>query len=127
MPSLCENIKKKYEHLIKLTAQFTIKYAEAKRSGDLQDLKRLRKDLETARYALLEHLVVFSVPDAKNPYHEALMKAGLEAGETEEQQETILDISKEVQRQLTLYRETRDHYQKPCLEEWVKDITDNKH
>ena len=126
MPSLCEDLKTKYEHLIKLTAEFTARYSNAKDSGDLGEVRRLRKDLEAARGDLIDHIFIITVPDAKNPYHKALLEAGLDPTKTQEQQEITIDIPKEIERQLAVYKEARDASGNPCLQEWVKDITENQ-
>lgn len=126
MPSLCQNLKESYEHLTKLTAEFTAKYHAVKEAGDLSEVKRLRKGLEAARDALLEQLALFVVPNAKNPHREALIEAGLDPSKTKERQETRLDLRKEIERQLSVYRDVRDKDGKPLLEEWVKDITEKE-
>ncbi len=126
MPSLCQNIKTSYEHLQSLTLEFTTKYHAVKDSGTLQEVKVLRKELEGARDALLEQLAFFVVPNAINPYHEALLEAGLEAEKTTERQETRLDLRKEIARQLAVYRVAKNKDGHPLLEEWVKDIQENE-
>lgn len=126
MPSLCEDLKTSYEHLTKLTAEFTAKYLAVKDSDDLGEVRTLRKELEVARDALLEQLPLFVVPNAKNPYHEALLEAGLDPSKTKERQEMRVDIRKEIQRQLSVYKEARDSQDRPLPEEWVKNIVENE-
>ncbi len=126
MPSLCQNLQTSYAHLRTLTDEFTTEYARVKDSGDLTEVRQLKRTLEEARDALLEQLCVFKVPDATNPYHEALLEAGLEADKTTERQETRLDLRKEIARQLAVYREAKDEEGRPVLEEWVKDIQENE-
>ncbi len=126
MPSLCQNIKTSYEHLQNVTLEFTAKYDAVKESGDLREVKMLRKNLEIVREALFEQIAFFIVPNATNPYHKALLEAGLELTKTAERQETRLDLRKEITRQLSVYRETKDEKGRPALEGWVKDIQENE-
>ncbi len=125
MPSLCQNIKISYERLQSLTLEFTTKYHAVKDSGNLQEVKVLRQELEVARDALLEHLALFVVPNAINPYHEALLEAGLEADKTMKREDIRLDLRKEISRQLLVYREAQNEAGRPVLPEWVKDIQEN--
>jgi hypothetical protein len=126
MPSLCQNLKTSYNHLTKLTAEFTAKYHAVKDAGDLEEVKALRKSLEQARDALLEHLSFFIVPNARNPYHEALLEAGLKPAKTKERQETRLDLRKEIERQVSVYKVVQNKKGRPLLRDWVKDIVDNE-
>ena len=126
MPSFCQDLKTSYQHLQRLTAEFTAKYSDAKESGDLREVRRLQKTLEAAKDILIDHIIVVTVPDAKNLYYDALLEAGLDPAKTQEQQEMTIDIRKEIQRQLEVYREAKDDAGNPCLTEWVKDITENQ-
>ena len=125
MPSFCHNLSSNYERLRTLTDEFTMQYERVRDSGDLAEVRRLKIGLEEARDALLEQLGIFRVPDAMNPYHEALLVADLDQSETKERQEMVLDIRKEILRQLALYREVTDSTGTPILQEWVDDITKN--
>ncbi len=125
MPSLCQNISSYYAHLRSLTEAFTITYAQVRDSGDLREVRRLKTQLEEARMALFEQLMVFVVPDATNPYHEALLEAGLDPKKTAEQQDTIIDIRLEIRRQLMLYSQEKDLNHQPVLQAWLDDINEN--
>ena len=126
MPSLCHNLSSHYAHLRTLTAEFTTAYEQVKDSGDLREVRKLKKKLEVARDSLLEQLCIFRVPDAINPYHEAMLAAGLDATKTQEKQDMILDIREEIQRQLAHYRTVIDSDNAPVLQDWIDDITQNK-
>ena len=128
MSSLCHNIKTSYERLQTLTAGFTQEYKEAKASGDLTAVKQFKKELEAARDALRKELLVFVVSDARNPYREALLEAGLTDTDalTAERQEMIINIPEEIKRQTALYTECKDKDGKPTLTEWVTDITNRQ-
>lgn len=70
----------------------------------------------------------FIVPEAQNPYREALLKAGCpESDLTAETREVTLDIHREILRQLAIYNECVDSHGHPHLPEWIKDIEDNQH
>ncbi len=125
MPSFCHNLSSHYAHLRTLTDEFTMTYERVKDSGDLTEVRRLKIQLEEARDALTEQLGIFRVPDAMNPYHEALLVAGLDQNETHERQEMTVNIREEIRRQLQLYREVTDSNDQPVLEEWINDITQN--
>ena len=126
MPSLCQNLHTSYLHLRTLTDAFTTTYERVKDSGDLTEVRRLKTQLEEAREALLVQLTTIVVPHATNPYHEALLEAGLEATKTMEQEDIRLDLRKEIQRQLSVYQEAKNREGHPLLEAWVKDIQENE-
>ncbi len=123
---MCQNLITSWEHLQKLTADFAVQYRAVKDAGDLTKVKELKKNLESARSALLEQLTLFVVSDAPNPYHSALIDAGLESHEVPKQKEMIVDIRQEIQRQCTIYNEVKGATGCSLLEEWVNNIQDNK-
>ena len=127
MPSLCQNLKTNYDRLQTLTLEFVPQYAAVKASGDLTKIKRLKKKLEQARDALREHLLVFVVPDSLNPYREALKEAGLSGPATAEKKEVTINIPEEISTQCAVYAEVKDASGKPVLQDWVSDISNNKH
>ena len=122
MSSFCHNLSSHYAHLRTLTDEFTMTYERVRDAGDLTEVRRLKIGLEEARNALLEQLGIFVVPDARNPYHEALLDAGLDVGETREQQDMVVDIREEIQRQLAVYRELRHQSGSLVLQAWIDDI-----
>ena len=101
-------------------------YERVKDTGDLIEVRRLKVQLEQARESLLEQLFVFRVPDAINPYHIALLTAGLGQSETRIRQDMVVDIRQEIQGQLAVYREVIDSDGQPILKAWVDDITQSK-
>ncbi len=103
-----------------------MKYEQVKDSGDLTEVRKLKTKLDEVRDSLTEQLFVFRVPDAHNPYHEALMDAGLESYEVREKKEIMIDIRQEIQRQLILYREATDSDDMPVLQAWMDDIMQNE-
>ena len=128
MPSLCQDLKSNYDRLQTLTVEFVPRYAAVRATGDLTEIKRLKKKLEQARDALREHLLVFIVPDSLNPYREALKEAGLtdtDAGMAE-RQETVINIPEEIERQTAVYAACKDRDGKPVLTEWVKNIKEQQ-
>ncbi|MEK7211132.1 MAG: hypothetical protein AAB731_00695 [Patescibacteria group bacterium] len=56
MPSQCAQLKTEYEQLKTLKAEFALEYAKVRESGDLREIKKLKKELEQARDALKEKL-----------------------------------------------------------------------
>ncbi len=126
MPSFCHNLSSHYAHLRTLADAFTTEYERVKDAGDLTDVRKLRDRLEEARDSLLEPLCVFRVPDAKNPYHEALLEAGLDPNETQEREEMMVDIREEIKRQLAVYREVTDATGQPILQDWIKNISEDE-
>ena len=126
MPSLCHNLSSHYAHLRTLTDAFTTQYDRVKDSGDLTEVRKLKVQLEEAREALAELLFIFRVPYATNPYHEALLIAGLDRTITQEKQDVIVDIRQEIIRQLEVYREAKDAGGKPLLQDWITNISENE-
>ncbi len=126
MPSLCHHLSSHYAHLRTLTDAFTTEYERVKETGDLTEVRKMKIKLEEARESLLEQLCIFRVPDAINPYHKALLTAGLDTKKTRERKEMIVDIREEIQRQLERYREVLDSNNKPFLQAWMDDITKNE-
>ncbi|MBP6945026.1 hypothetical protein KBD61_01135 [Patescibacteria group bacterium] len=126
MSSPSQNLTTNYERLTKLTAELAVECAREKDAGGLTGVGTRRKDLEVAREALLAEVAVFVVPHAVNPYHEALLEAGLESAKTNERQETRLDLRKEIARQVSLYRGAKNEEGHAFLEEWVKNIVENE-
>ena len=126
MPSFCHNLSSHYAHLRTLTDEFETQYERVRDSGDLSEVRKLKIKLEEAREALLEQLCLFNVPDSFNPYHVALLEAGLDMTETRARQEMRVDIREEIQRQLAVYREVLDDFHTPALQEWIDDITKNE-
>ena len=126
MPSLCQNIKSHFEHLQNLTADFTVQYRAVKDSGDLTEVRKLKIQLEEARDSLLEQLCIFRVPDAINPYYDALRVAGLDRNETHLRQETKVNIRQEISRQLAVYRQAKDADGQSLLQDWITDISENE-
>ncbi len=127
MPSFCHDLASRYAHLRTLTEEFTTQYERVKETGDLTEVRDLRVQLKEAREALFEQLTMFVVPDATNPYHEALLEAGLDPNETQERQEMIVDIRQEIKRQLAVYREPKDADGRPLMQDWITNITENKY
>ncbi len=126
MPSLCHNLSSHYAHLRTLTDEFTTAYERVKDSGNLTEVRRLKRKLEEARDSLAEQIFVFRVPDAINPYHEALLEAGLDPNVTQERQEMIVDIRQEIIRQLTVYREAKNSDGHPVMQDWITNISENQ-
>lgn len=126
MPPFCQRLKDSYEHLQKLTVDFTAKYHAVRETGDLTEVKRLRLDLERARREFIEQLATFTVPGALNPYYVALRVAGLDQDKTSERKEMRINIGEEIKKQLAVYAGAVDADGQPTLNEWIKDITDNE-
>ena len=126
MPSFCHNLSAHYAHLRTLTDAFTTQYERVKDSGDLTEVRRLKIQLEEAREAVLEQLCVFQVPNAINPYHEALLEAGIDPNKTQKREEITINIREEIERQLALYGEVLDADDMADLQPWMDDIILNK-
>lgn len=126
MPSFCQNLKTNYERLQVLADAFVVEYALVKDSGDFTQVKILKKELEEARDAFLEPIILFVVPDAHNPYHEGLLAAGVDPKKIKEKAEVTLDIRQEIQQQVDFYGNVKDKDGKPVLQAWIDDITKNE-
>lgn len=126
--SLCQQLKESYETLQAKTADFLPRYAGAKDTGDLTEVKHLKKDLEMARDALREQLLVFVVPNAANPYREALLEAGISGTEAlvAEKKDIVVNIEEEIEKQTARYAECKDKDGKPALATWGADIISHK-
>ncbi len=126
MSSMCQNIKTSYEHLTMLTVEFTNKYQEVKEGGDLREVKVLRKSLEAARDAFLKHFALFHIPQATDPYYEALKEQDTGPRKIQRYSEIRLDLRHEIRRQLAIYAEAKDLSGHSLLQEWVNDISENE-
>lgn len=126
MLSFCRYLKASYERLQTLTAVFQAKYAEVRDSGDLSEVRGLRIKIEEAKEAILKLVTLFSVPKSLNPYYEALRAAGLNQRKTRKEEEIALDIRQEIERQLAIYAQVKDADGQPVLNDWIKDIEENK-
>lgn len=126
MPSLCQSLKISHENLQRLWIDFVRLY-KRRDAHDLQELRALRKKSEGAKEVLLSYFMSFDVPNAKNPFREALLASGLKKFKVRERQATRLDLLKEIKRQVSVYQEVKNEEGDSLLEEWVKDIEENGH
>ena len=120
--SVCSTLKHQYETLKTLTQEFVSVCAKVGGSAelttsnfqhlstqDLRILQLLKQKLETARDSLREKInIIFHVPDAQNPYREALLESGILDIEknplSAETKEMTWNLRDEVRKQQAIYR-----------------------
>ncbi len=101
-------------------------YERVKDTGDLTEVRKMKIKLEEARESLLEQLCIFRVPDAINPYYEALADTGVDTTKIHERRDMILNVHEEIMRQLAVYSEAKDATGLPVLQDWITNISENK-